>query len=910
MNNNSWFKKENPFQTVIGFGGGATGFGAHSSSASKTYMEDIFSTYVYTGNESARSITNGIDNTKGGLVWTKTRTGDAANHYTADTVRGVNELLRFNQANAQGTTANSITAFNENGFSLGTSTDTNWNTKGYASWNFRKQKGFFDIVTWDGNATAGRTISHSLGSVPGSIWIKSTTDATAWFVYHRGISYDNPWEKYLILNETNAFADATWFMNDTAPTSSVFSVGSSTNVNGLGRSYVAYVFAGGDSPAATATSVYTESTGYLQLDQSTDFNLGTSDFTIETWARPRTGDRSGNNFYVLSMGYPFLLYYMADGSVPNSGKFVYEGSSSNASMNYMVSGNTGANSVEQNQWNHIAVTRSGNTFRFFLNGILKHTSTSSGTFGTNTVHGLQIGRAGPVGTEYFQGQVSNFRYVLGTALYTSSFKVPTEPLSNVTGTKVLCCQGSTTSSATVSPGYDGVANTIGAVNSPSWSVDSPFDDPEGFKFGEDEDQNVIKMGNYIGNGSATGPEINIGWQPQWLIIKRGNVAKNWTMFDDIRGIASDYNDAFLYPNLNDLESATGDQLDLTPNGFKIKVSGDILNGSGDNYVYIAIRKPDGYVGKLPSAGTGVFAMDTGNASTTIPVWDSNFPVDFAINRNPDSVQSWYTSARLMQDYYVLTNDNIAANQDDGAFFDSNVGWAKDGIGTWGSTYQSWMWKQCPKGFDVVTYTGGGSGDTIPHNLNAVPEMMWVKNKTQAQSWAVYHKGLNGGTNPEQYYQMLNSPLGTNTLGTETNRWNDTAPTSTHFTVGGSNNTGNGGDEFIAMLFASANDADGNPISKLGHYTGDNTNDGSKVITLGFQPRFLVIKASNAEEVWVVLDTLRGIQTGANDKILYFDRTDAQVNNTGVDLSATGFALRQASGEFNANGYNYLYYAHA
>ena len=76
MNNNAWFKKEIPLQTVIGFGGGATGFGAHSSVASKPYVDDVFSQYLYEGNQSARSFDNGIDlSGKGGLVWIKNRSG-------------------------------------------------------------------------------------------------------------------------------------------------------------------------------------------------------------------------------------------------------------------------------------------------------------------------------------------------------------------------------------------------------------------------------------------------------------------------------------------------------------------------------------------------------------------------------------------------------------------------------------------------------------------------------------------------------------------------------------------------------------------------------------------------------------------------------------------------------------------
>ena len=69
MNNNAWFKKEMPLQTVIGFGGGATGFGAHSSAASKPYVDDVFSTDVWLGNESARTIASGVDNNKGAFFF-------------------------------------------------------------------------------------------------------------------------------------------------------------------------------------------------------------------------------------------------------------------------------------------------------------------------------------------------------------------------------------------------------------------------------------------------------------------------------------------------------------------------------------------------------------------------------------------------------------------------------------------------------------------------------------------------------------------------------------------------------------------------------------------------------------------------------------------------------------------------
>ena len=148
MNNNAWFKKEIPLQTVIGFGGGATGFGAHSSAASKPYVDDVFSQYLYKGNESSRSFDNGIDlSGKGGLVWIKNRSAEA-NHAVFDTVRGATKELQFDYSAAETTQSTSLTAFNDNGFSIGADSGNryNQNSTDYSSWSFRKQLKVFVIL--------------------------------------------------------------------------------------------------------------------------------------------------------------------------------------------------------------------------------------------------------------------------------------------------------------------------------------------------------------------------------------------------------------------------------------------------------------------------------------------------------------------------------------------------------------------------------------------------------------------------------------------------------------------------------------------------------------------------------------------------------------------------------------------
>ncbi len=294
-------------------------------------------------------------------------------------------------------------------------------------------------------------------------------------------------------------------------------------------------------------------------------------------------------------------------------------------------------------------------------------------------------------------------------------------------------------------------------------------------------------------------------------------------------------------------------------------------------------------------------MAYGNSGGTNPSFISNFPVDFALNRQPATSEAWYTVARLMQGKYLYTNDTSAEQSASNFVFDHNNGW-RDGSAV--TTYLNWMWKR-HAGFDVVTYEGSGTGagyqQDILHGLNAVPEMMWVKIRDAAnQSWMVYHKDLNSGTNPEQYKIELNS----NGAESSFSCWDNTAPTATSFRVGNQVETNHGSYNFIAMLFASV---DG--ISKVGSYTGNGSTTGP-TITTGFSPRFLIIKGGNVTGSWFVYDTTRGFASG-NDQRLWLESSAAQYgSNDRVDPSSTGFEIKTNWDQFNENGKTYIYYAHA
>ena len=540
-----------------------------------------------------------------------------------------------------------------------------------------------------------------------------------------------------------------------------------------------------------------------------------------------------------------------------------------------------------------------------MNGDKIGSASFTGSVYNNSTDGVLVGAQGAADdiNNNFKGKLSNIRVVKGTAVYTTSFKPPTVPLTNITNTKFLCCQSSTVTTATVTPG------AITAHAAPSASIVTPFTDPGSFKLGENEDQNGIKCDVYQGNGSSTGPEVFIGWEPQYLLIKNVNSAESWALYDSMRGISSGRDDVGLYPNGTYAEYSA-DVMELTSTGFKLKSSAADVNESTSLFVYIAIRRPDGYVGKLPSAATNVFAMDTwvsDSTPSTQPNMISNFPVDFVLDSDPTYNGSWegerYLRTRLFSDNYVYANKNDAETYGTWGFFDYSTGWMNRQGLTGYTDWMSWMWKR-GQGIDVVTWEGTNSSVERRHNLGTTPEMIWYKNRTSARNWRVYHKGLNGGTNPEDYAVSLNS---SSAEGSNTNYMTSTAPTSTHFVAGNDDDTNGAGYNYIAILFASANDADGNPISKVGSYSGSSS---SFTVTTGFQPRFVLIKRATGIGQWTMFDTFRG-WTAGNDQKLELSDTGAQSNSFDYgEPTATGFTITTGQSATNNNGDTYLYYAHA
>ena len=233
------------------------------------------------------------------------------------------------------------------------------------------------------------------------------------------------------------------------------------------------------------------------------------------------------------------------------------------------------------------------------------------------------------------------------------------------------------------------------------------------------------------------------------------------------------------------------------------------------------------------------------------------------------------------------------------------------------TYVAWNWKangsgssntngstnstvsaNTDAGFSIVSYTGSSGPDTIGHGLSKAPEMIIVKDRSSAQEWLVYHHSL---TDAKDKYLRLDttSAVADNTF------WNDTAPTNQVFSVGDSQPVNSGhGDSYIAYCFHSV---DG--YSAVGSYVGNGNADGTFVYT-GFRPKFILTKNSSASSTsWVLTDTSRSTYNVTSNALMA-DAVTAEQAYTYFDITSNGFKARNSSSWVNGSGNTIIYLAFA
>ena len=398
-------------------------------------------------------------------------------------------------------------------------------------------------------------------------------------------------------------------------------------------------------------------------------------------------------------------------------------------------------------------------------------------------------------------------------------------------------------------------------------------------FGDSGNESVVSCGQVEG---VAGTEVNLGWEPQWVLIKCIDEVREWFLVDNMRSLVGDAvtNNAYLSPNLSNAED-NNRNIYITPTGFKLSTS-TAFNSS--THIYIAIRRGPM---KTPTDATEVFAVDYGSSSATIPTYDSGFPVDLGFTSNSFSFASRLTGVKALDTY------TTAAEASNGNFlFDSNVGWA---VG-FGATQLSYMFRRAPGFFDVVAYTGTGSARTVAHNLGVAPELIISKSRSNINFWYVYTSALGAGS-----WLRVNSD---GASVSDIYAWNNTAPTSSVFSLGpsvGADNN-NSGWTFVTYLFATLSG-----VSKVGSYTGTGT---TLDIDCGFTAgaRFVLIKRTDSTGDWYVWDTARGIVSG-NDPYYLLNVGTETTGTDYIDPLASGFQITStAPAAINASGGSFIFLA--
>ena len=541
------------------------------------FVDGLFSTFVYngTGNTSL-AIDNGLDLTKGGLVWTKERTNNGGGHilFSTDASGNHSGLLVSSSTAAAGTGYQpDYFTFRNNGYTTTNSVgDSKVDGREYVSWTFRKQPKFFDIVTYTGNGSAGKTVAHNLGSVPGMIMVKVTSTSDSWALYHRGSNGGtNPEDYMLRLNTNDSQANNADYWNDTAPTDSIFTLGTDPGVNGNGQTYVAYLFAHHNNDG-----------GFGEPKDQDIIKCGSV-----------TADGSGNFTESLGFEPQFILFKAANQA---EGWEIFDGMRNLTAVRFYNTGiEADSTAAEGSGSKNLQINADGfaSTGGVSANIIYTYMAIRRG--------GMQTPTAASDVFTVVKGQAANTTSVPGfTANHVVDFGISTQTSSssNVTGTRLLgdtflstdANDAETSNSVTRTSGYqNGFFFTGGGADSARlawmWARARGYFD-------------VVA---YSGTGSATTVTHNLGAVPEMMWVKARNATQKWAVYHSAMGNTK-------YVRLNDSTAEITSSTrwnDTTPTASVFTVGTDSqVNNSSYNYVAYLFATVAG-VSKVGSyTGTG------------------------------------------------------------------------------------------------------------------------------------------------------------------------------------------------------------------------------------------------------------------------------------------------------------------
>ena len=434
-------------------------------------------------------------------------------------------------------------------------------------------------------------------------------------------------------------------------------------------------------------------------------------------------------------------------------------------------------------------------------------------------------------------------------------------------------------------------------------------------FGTNGDQDIIKCGSYTGTGNDNGATINLGFEPQFFMVKSATASGSWKVYDSTRGLHADLtNDNYLEWNSDTAEQGS-DRFYITPTGIKIADSNDSWNENGVTFIYMAIRR--GTMASATSVDQVVNIQreshSSGNSARELNISYDNTTnlhgYDLYIEKaNETNTYFWVWANRVCGfNETMYSHSAVDEETDPYGSIQLNPG-DKFKLSTVNSSSSSAMtdsqynphdyyfFKRDPGFFDIVAYNGTGSNQAITHNLGVTPELIIFKARNDNHNWGVFSRG------DATDHLHLNT---TDATADDDTFFNDTAPNSATFTVKSNDSTNANNIRYLALLFATKSG-----ISKVGTYTGTG---GDINVDCGFTngSQFVLIKNATSTGNWIVYDKLRGIVDG-NESYSRFNIAD--VNQTGtdyIDPFSSGFTITSNASSFsdlNTNGQTYLFLA--
>ena len=888
-----------------------------------TTQADGFNTVLYTGTGASQSI-NGVGFSPD-LVWIKTRSSGvgATNHFLFDSVRGATKHLFSNSTAAEATDSTELTSFDTDGFSVGSDISVNSSGESIVAWSWDAGSGSpvsntvgtipstvkanttsgFSIVSYEGTGGATDTIGHGLSSTPEMVIVKDRDAGNFWSVYHVGVDATAPEDYLMRLNTTNARLNGSVYWNDTAPTSSVFTVGTSSALNAA-HSYIAYCFhsvagysklgsytGNGSTNGPTITTGFrpgfvmvketTTTSSWTILDSTRDpnntadlrlfpdlTNAESSNPTIDfldTGFQLKTSNanenQSGSNFIYMAFADTADARFNFDAS-GNKNNFDANNINSNgeSETTYDLMKDTpslvdenAANFCTMNALNGIGTISDGN---MTLLSTVANWQSRGGTVAVSSgkwyweAHVITRGtymQIGIVGSDvFFQSTDDIQEWPTGYGYYS-------------VGKKVHNAANSSYGTTFTTGDLIGVALDLDAGTIEFYKNNVS----QGVAFTGISGEFIPAFAVYGGSSKVT---ANFGQRPFKYTPPSGFLKLNtFNLPDSTIEKGSDYFNTVLYSGNSSTQSITG--VGFQPDWLWLKSR----SNAASHGLFDVLR--------VISGAEAILSSNTTAAENTGGAYISSFDTDgFTLNGNTSGNGSGHT--------YVGWN------------WKANGSGVLNEVGDIDSTVSA----NTTAGFSIVTYTGTGSASTVGHGLGVAPSMIIAKQRNVTDHWVIYHKD----TGKDKVMLFT-----TSAAISSANYWGTGGVTSTVFGTKGSS-AANGVGSIVAYCFAEVAG-----YSAFGSYIGNGSSTDGPFIYTGFRPAWILVKVAanqiNAAS-WQIYDTTRNT-FNVIPTYLFADSSGAESDTASTyfsaDILSNGFKLRAANTYgINQSGATYIYMAFA